>query len=102
MARARRPYESNIEATRQRVLGGAGALDALTRREIYDGGGPADLAAYLQKVRDHAYRVTDAEVEGLKRAGRSDDEIFEATVSAAMAAGMTRLDKVLGLLDDEA
>jgi hypothetical protein len=53
---------------------------------------PPDFAAYVEKVRTRAYTVTDAEVEALKAAGRSEDEIFEQTVSAAVGAGLLRLD----------
>ena len=50
------------------------------------------MEAYLAKVRDRAYTITDADVDGLKAAGFSEDEIFEQTVSAAVAAGLDRLD----------
>jgi alkylhydroperoxidase family enzyme len=50
------------------------------------------LSPYLAKVRTRAYSVTDADVEELKRAGLSEDEIFEATVSVAIAEGLRRLD----------
>jgi len=53
---------------------------------------PPELAAYVEKVRLHAYRVTDGDVDALKSAGFSEDEIFEHTVSAAVAAGLERLD----------
>ena len=53
---------------------------------------PPELAAYLDKVRTGAFRVTDADVEALKDAGFSDDEIFEQTVAAAVGAGLARLD----------
>jgi hypothetical protein len=53
---------------------------------------PPDLAAYVEKVRTRAYTVTDAEIDALKAAGRSEDEIFEQTVSAAVGAGLLRLD----------
>ena len=59
---------------------------------------PAELAAYLEKVRRHAYKVTDADVARLKEAGFSEDVIFEETVSAAVAAGLYRLDAGLGTL----
>lgn len=52
---------------------------------------PPDFAAYLDKVRRHAYKVTDRDVQELKDAGHSEDEIFEQTVSAATAAGFERL-----------
>ena len=59
---------------------------------------PPEFAAYLAKVRDEAYKVTDADVQALKDAGYSDDEIFEQTVSAAVAAGLHRLDRGLACL----
>ena len=59
---------------------------------------PADFAAYLDKVRRHAYEITDDEVQALKAAGHSEDEIFEHTVSAAAHAGLERLDAGLRTL----
>ena len=59
---------------------------------------PPELAAYLDKVRRHAYRTTDADVQALKDAGYSEDEIFQHTVSAAVAAGLERLDAGLAAL----
>ena len=59
---------------------------------------PPEFATYLEKVRLHAYKVTDSDVEQLKGAGFSEDEIFEQTVSAAVAAGLERLDAGLRTL----
>jgi alkylhydroperoxidase family enzyme len=50
------------------------------------------LEPYLAKVRERAYTVTDADVESLKAAGISEDEIFEQTVAAAIGQGLRRLD----------
>jgi len=59
---------------------------------------PPEFAAYLDKVRNEAYKVTDADVQALKDAGFSDDEIFEQTVAAAVAAGLHRLEQGLACL----
>jgi alkylhydroperoxidase family enzyme len=59
---------------------------------------PQDFAAYLDKVRRHAYRVTEDDIRALRDAGHSEDEIFEQTVSASVAAGLERLDTGLGVL----
>jgi alkylhydroperoxidase family enzyme len=59
---------------------------------------PAALASYLDKVRSRAYTVTDSDVEALKAAGVSEDEIFEHTVAAAIAEGLRRLDAGLGVI----
>ena len=52
---------------------------------------PEAMSAYLEKVRLHAYKVTDRDVQELKDAGFSEDAIFEHTVSAAVAAGLELL-----------
>ena len=54
---------------------------------------PEHFARYLAKVGERAYTVTDADVERLRSAGSSEDEIFEQTVAAAIAQGLRRLDK---------
>ena len=59
---------------------------------------PAAFAPYLEKVRRHAYDITDADVQRLKDAGFSENEIFEHTISAAVAAGLELLDAGLAAL----
>jgi alkylhydroperoxidase family enzyme len=59
---------------------------------------PPELVPYLDKVRRNAYRVTDQDVEALRRAGFSEDVIFEQTVSVAVAAGLKRLEAGLAVL----
>jgi alkylhydroperoxidase family enzyme len=67
-------------------------LDAL-RAIVANTPAPApQLASYLEKVHSRAYTVTDADVEALKAAGISEDEIFEQTVAAAISEGLRRLD----------
>ena len=56
---------------------------------------PPVMSAYLEKVHAHAYRITDADVDELKNAGVSEDEIFEQTVAAAISEGLRRLDAVV-------
>jgi alkylhydroperoxidase family enzyme len=58
----------------------------------------AGMAPYLAKVRERAYTVTDADVESLKAAGVSEDEIFEQTVAAAIAQGLRRLDAAMEVI----
>jgi hypothetical protein len=73
-------------------------IESLRAAASPDRPAPPEFAAYLAKVRSGAYRVTDRDVEDLKAAGFSDDEIFEQTVSAAVAAGLERLDAGLAVL----
>ena len=59
---------------------------------------PPEFDAYLGKLRRHAHRITDEDVQALKDAGHTEDEIFEHTVSGAAAAGLERLDAGLRTL----
>jgi alkylhydroperoxidase family enzyme len=61
---------------------------------------PPALASYVEKVRQHAYKVTDADVEALKRAGYNEDAIFEVTASAALGAALLRLERGLIALNE--
>jgi alkylhydroperoxidase family enzyme len=54
---------------------------------------PSEMSVYLEKVRERAYTVVDADVDVLKEAGFSEDAIFEQTVAVAIAEGLRRLDR---------
>jgi hypothetical protein len=56
------------------------------------------MTPYLAKVRECAHTVTDGDVESLKAAGISEDEIFEQTVAAAIGEGLRRLDIAMRLV----
>ena len=56
------------------------------------------LAAYLEKVRLHAYAITDGEVAALLAAGMSEDALYAATMRVALAAGIDRFDTGLRAL----
>ena len=60
---------------------------------------PAEMAAYLEKVRDRAYAVVDRDIEELKEAGFSEDAIFEQTVAVAIAEGLRRLDRASEVIE---
>lgn len=88
-----------------------GITDPDTRREIIayacadaldeeSGSMPVPmLKPYLDKVVHHAYKVVDADVERLKRADYSEDEIFELTIAAALGASLARLERGFALVD---
>lgn len=82
------------------VVTAGGAADSELRRRVLDGGEvPAALATYIEKVRRHAYRVTDEDVAALRAAGFSAPAIFELTAAAAVGAAAERLDAGLRALD---
>ena len=49
----------------------------------------------MDKVARHAYKVTERDIAELKRADYSKDAIFAITLSAALGAGMSRLERRL-------
>ena len=59
---------------------------------------PSAMQPYLEKVRTGAFAVTDEDVAALKRAGVTEDEIFEATVAVAIREGLRRLDTALEVI----
>jgi alkylhydroperoxidase family enzyme len=62
---------------------------------------PADVQTYIRKVALNAYKVLDREVDAMRAAGYSVDEVFEMTVAAAVSAGVTRMDIALTALQEE-
>ena len=62
---------------------------------------PAELAAYVDTVAQHAYRVTDEHLGRLRQAGHSDDALFEMTVSAALGAALGRLERGMAAVRGE-
>jgi alkylhydroperoxidase family enzyme len=92
-------YESKVQALRDAVLEGPGELEGAVRKAAAANGEvPAAAAAYVQKVVRHAYKVTDEDVAALLASGMSEDQVFELTVSAAMGAGLLRLDAGMAAL----
>ena len=85
-------------ATRAAVLDGRGSTDATVRRQVASGAPPPELAVLVQKIRDHAYRVTDDDVDAL-RARYTEDQLFEVIVAAALGAAEDRLKAALAAVE---
>ena len=93
------PYTTKMTRLRHAVTSSPASLSAVVRQTITEGrtlSGP--LGSYVRKVAEHAYEITDEDIASLHAASYTDDEIFEATVSAALGAGLFRLDCVLRVL----
>jgi alkylhydroperoxidase family enzyme len=73
----------------------AGSFEELRTLESAAPEPPVELVPYLEKVRTGAFAVSDADVESLKQAGFSEDEIFEATVTVAIGQGLRRFDAAI-------
>lgn len=93
------PYTNKMERLRFAVVSGPGSLAPKIRQAISEGVyGSSPLGAFAKKVADHAFMVSDDDIRELHRAHYSDDQIFEAAVSAALGAGLYRLECVLTVL----
>ena len=68
-------------------------IDELRALDAAASPAPPAMHAYLAKVHERAYTVVDRDVEEMKDAGVSEDEIFEHTVAAALREGLRRLDR---------
>lgn len=87
--------EETLVRLRRRILDGPGHLDVSVRQAAFGddlGTLSSEVAGYVSKVHRHAYEVTDRDVVSLRESGLSEDEIFELTISAAVGAGVRRLD----------
>jgi len=94
-----------LQGVTETLLSAPGALDPQLRRALVeDAAGtsattgptaarpevPEELERFAATVTRHAYRVTDEDVAALRAAGWSEDAILEATLSAALGAGLRR------------
>jgi hypothetical protein len=86
---------------RYAVLDAPAAAGAALRRAAYCGEGlPEPLSGYLEKLRRHAYRVQDHDIDRVHDAGYSEAQIFEVTIAAALGAGDLRLRVGLSALNE--
>ncbi|HKE88755.1 MAG TPA: hypothetical protein VKB45_00375 [Gemmatimonadales bacterium] len=56
---------------------------------------PREWMTFVDRIAQHAYEVTDDDVRVLRQAGYSEQAIFEIAVSAAVGAGLARLERGL-------
>jgi hypothetical protein len=98
-------YATGMQTLVDAILATRGETDPALRRAVKERaselGGlafetsapiPAALTSYVDKVALHAYKVTDEDIDSLRRTGYSEDAIFEITLSAALGAGVARLE----------
>jgi hypothetical protein len=96
-------YTDAVTRTTQSVLESAGATSTQHRWAAFHrrlNELPPDLRTYVDKVAQYAYRITDEDVDALKRAGHSEDAIFEITAAAALGAAIVRLERGLIVLHE--
>jgi alkylhydroperoxidase family enzyme len=65
---------------------GSDLIDAKTKRLLH----------LAEKINRHAHKVTEGDIQALKQAGCSEDEIFEAVAVTALFNYMDRMADALG------
>ncbi len=108
------PFEGERLALLKSIFESAGELDPLVRQAIFARatdvqtqdafhpdsieGVPKLLSIFADKVIHHAYKVTDVDVQRLLSSGYNEDALFETIVSAAVGAGMLRIEQGLAAI----
>ena len=83
-----------------RILEGTGLAEPVTREAAFNNTGLAEpLGTLVDKVARHAYRVTDEDIAAARESGRSEDEIFEIVVCAAIGQATRQYDAALAALN---
>jgi alkylhydroperoxidase family enzyme len=88
------------KAVVERALEGPGKAAPEQRRAAFANQGVAPaVRTLIDKVTNHAYKVTDEDVAAAKAAGVSEDEIFELAVCASLGQATRQLEAALAALD---
>lgn len=82
-----------------RVLEGDGKAAPALRRAAFDNAGLGEpIRTLIEKVANHAYRVTDEDITAVRAAGLSEDQIFEIVVCAAIGQASRQYASALAAL----
>ena len=88
------------EALVRRILEGPGKASPSVRRTAFNHSGLAEpLAALVDKVARHAYRVSDEDITAARVSGLSEDQVFEIVVCAATGQATRQYDRALRALE---
>jgi alkylhydroperoxidase family enzyme len=87
------------DATAAALLEGDGATSVELRQSVARGTPPPDLSSLVQKIRQHAYRVTDSDIH-LLRSRYTEEQLFEIVAAAAYGAAEERLAAGLRALEE--
>lgn len=82
-----------------RVLEGEGRASATQRRDAFNNAGPAGpVATLIDKVAKCSYKVTGEDIVVARKAGLSEDQVFELVVCAAIGQATRQYETALAAL----
>jgi hypothetical protein len=83
-----------------RILEGEGKASRVERRAAFENGGISDpLRTLIDKVARQPTRVTNEDIANVEASGRSEDEIFELVVCAAIGQATRQYETALEALE---
>jgi alkylhydroperoxidase family enzyme len=92
-------FASLRNATADALLNSPATTPTELRQNVARGNPPADLKTLVQKIRERAYTVTDADIDAL-RSSYTEDQLFEIIVSTAVGAARERLTAAHRVLEE--
>ena len=92
-------FRAERRATVQAALEGPGATSPELRQSLARGEPPSELAVLVEKIRRHAYRITDEDLDAL-RDRYTEDQLFEVIVAAVIGAAEERLRAAQRVLEE--
>ncbi len=82
-----------------RILEGEGKASRIERRVAFENGGLTDpLRTLIDKVAENPTRITDEDIANVEASGKSEDEIFELVVCAAIGQATRQYETALEAL----
>jgi hypothetical protein len=88
------------KALTSRILEGDAKAPPSERRAAFNNSGLSEpLGTLVDKVARHAHRVTDEDIAAVRESGRSEDQVFEIAVCAAIGAATRQYDAALAALE---
>ena len=82
-----------------RVLEGNGNAAPELRRAAFENAGLGEpIRTLIDKVANHAYRITDEDVAAVRAAGLTEDQVFEIMICAAVGQASRQYTSALAAL----
>lgn len=89
------------KAVVSRLLEGKGIASYAQRRAAFDNTGLDEpLGALIDKVSNCAYKISDEDIDKVKKSGVTEDQIFELVICAAVGQATRQYDHTLKVLDE--
>jgi hypothetical protein len=98
-------HRDRAESLRAAATGDAGVTEASLRTAVAAkaAGGPPTAEPYdtlARQIGEASYRVTDTQVDSVRRATGSDKAAFEIVMSACIGAGLARWDAAARAIEE--